>query len=53
MVIDAAGTQVNHFILVNLNKEKIMGGAIVLIAWVIALSLIFLSVQKFKLLLPK
>jgi hypothetical protein len=37
----------------NLNKENIKGGAIVLIAWAIALSLVLLVVEKFKLLLLK
>jgi hypothetical protein len=37
----------------NLNKENIKDSAIVLIAWAIALSLVLLVVEKFKLLLPK
>jgi hypothetical protein len=37
----------------NLNKENIKGGAIILIAWAFALSLVLLAVEKFKLLLQK
>ena len=37
----------------NLNKENIKERAIIFIAWAIALSLVLLVFEKFKLLLPK
>ena len=42
-----------HFCLMNLNKENIKDSVLVIIAWAIALSLVFLLVEKFKLLLSK